>query len=77
MAKVIKLTLSDIENIVKNTIKESQFDDFDTKIQPEELPGEQDYEDEEEIKKTMAIGRGEDGKIYVTDMETGDILGVK
>jgi len=77
MAKIIKLSLTDIENIVKNTINEAEFDDFDTKIQPEELPDTQNYEDEEEIKRTMAIGRGEDGKIYVTDVETGDILGVK
>jgi len=77
MAKIIKLSLTDIENIVKNTINEAEFDDFDTKTQPEELPDAQNYEDEEKIKKTMAIGRGEDGKIYVTDVETGDILGVK
>lgn len=77
MAKIIKLSLTDIENIVKNTINEAEFDDFNTKIQPEELPDAQNYEDEEKIKKTMAIGRGEDGKIYVTDLETGDILGVK
>ena len=77
MAKVIKLNLSDIENIVKKTINEAEFDDFDAKIQPEELPGTDSYDDEQEMKKTMAIGKGEDGKFYVIDVETGDILGVK
>lgn len=43
MSKVIKLKQSDIENIVKNIIKEApEFDDFDTQIGPEELPGADD-----------------------------------
>jgi hypothetical protein len=29
MAKIVKLSISDIENIVKKTIKEAEFDDFD------------------------------------------------
>jgi hypothetical protein len=82
MSKIVKLKLSDIENIVRKTIKESEFDDFDTNIQPEELPGAQDYEDQmsnepEEPTRNIAIGKGEDGKIYVTDVESGEILGVK
>lgn len=39
MSKVVKLKQSDIEKIVENIIKEAEFDDFDTQIQPEELPG--------------------------------------
>lgn len=40
MSKIIKLKQSDIENIVKNIIKEApEFDDFDTQIGPEELLG--------------------------------------
>jgi hypothetical protein len=84
MSKIVKLKLSDIENIVRKTIKESEFDDFDTNIQPEELPGAQDYEDQmsdepeqKESTRNIAIGKGEDGKIYVTDVESGEILGVK
>jgi len=46
-------------------------------INPEELPGAQEYEDEQEFKRTIAIGKGDDGKIYVTDIETGEILGTK
>jgi hypothetical protein len=39
MSKVIKLKQSDIEKIVNNILQENEFDDFDTKIQPEELSG--------------------------------------
>lgn len=63
MARVVKLSISDIENIVRKTIKESEFDDFDTKIQPEELPGADTYDEEEEIMLTLA--QDEEGKFYV------------
>jgi hypothetical protein len=89
MAKVIKLKLSDIENIVKKTISEAQFDDFDTKIQPEELPGYEDYEAEKELEKEMGneeqpqdtsdvvIGKDKEGNIVVVDTNSGNILGQK
>jgi hypothetical protein len=88
MAKVIKLKLSDIENIVKRTISEAQFDDFDTKIQPEELPGYEDYEAERELEKEMGdetptdtsdvvIGKDQQGNIVVVDTKSGNILGQK
>jgi hypothetical protein len=89
MAKVIKLKLSDIENIVKKTISEAQFDDFDTKIQPEELPGYEDYEAEKELEKEMGneeqpqdtsdvvIGKDKEGNIVVVDANSGNILGQK
>ena len=88
MAKVIKLKLSDIENIVKRTINEAQFDDFDTKIQPEELPGYEDYEAERELEKEMGdetptdtsdvvIGKDQQGNIVVVDTKSGNILGQK
>ena len=48
MKKVVKLSIKDLENIVKRTINEAEFDDFDTQAQPEELPGAQEYEDEQE-----------------------------
>ena len=39
MSKVIKLKQSDIEKLVENIVSEIGYDDFDSKIQPEELPG--------------------------------------
>ena len=77
MKKVVKLSIKDLENIVKRTINEAEFDDFDAQVQPEELPGASDYEDNEEVKRTVAIGKGDDGKIYVTDVETGEIIATK
>lgn len=85
MAKVIKLKLSDIEEIVKRTINEAEFDDFDTKIQPEELPGYEDYEAEKELEKEeqpqdtsdIVIGKDEQGNIVVVDSKSGNILGQK
>lgn len=85
MAKVIKLKLSDIEEIVKRTINEAEFDDFDTKIQPEELPGYEDYEAEKELEKEeqpqdtsdIVIGKDKQGNIVVVDSKSGNILGQK
>lgn len=67
MGKIVKLKLKDIENIVKKTINESEFDS-----ESEESSGT-----DMGPKKTMLIGKGEDGKIYAIDSETGDILGIK
>jgi hypothetical protein len=79
MAKIVKLKLKDIENIVRKTIKESEFDDFDTKIQPEELPGAEDYEDQmsDEPKRNIQIMKDKNGKHYVIDVDTEEILGAK
>lgn len=71
MRKIVKLKLEDIENIVKKTINESEFDS------KSEDPSEMDDYKNMSSKKTMVIGKGEDGKIYAIDSETGDILGVK
>jgi hypothetical protein len=78
MAKIVKLKLKDIENIVRKTIKESEFDDFDTKIQPEELPGAEDYEDQmsDEPKRKASIMVDADGNHYVVDDETKLIYGI-
>ena len=61
MAKVVKLKQSDITRIVENIIKEqgSEFDDFDTKIQPEELPGADAHE--------LTLGMDDQGNYYVID----------
>lgn len=59
MSKIVKLKQKDIENIVKNILKEepAEFDDFDTKIQPEELPGANDDE--------LTLGMDDEGNFYV------------
>ena len=92
MSKVIKLKQSDIENIVKNIIKEAnEFDDFDTQIGVEELPGadDPDMNDPElnpenlELQNPqgepgeIGIAKDKDGRYYVADIGTGKILGVK
>jgi hypothetical protein len=65
MAKVIKLKQTDITRIVEGILKEQQeFDDFDTKIQPEELPGADDHE--------LTIGQDENGEYYVIDNAKSD-----
>lgn len=65
MANVIKLKQSDIEKIVSQVIKEQQeFDDFDTKIQPEELPGGEEYE--------LTLGMDDDGNYYVMSNADGE-----
>jgi hypothetical protein len=63
MAKIVKLSISDIENIVKKTIKEAEFDDFDTKVQPEELPGADSYEEEQAV--LLSLAQDEQGNFYV------------
>lgn len=58
MAKVIKLKESDIQRIVTNVLKEQDFDDFDTKIQPEEIPGAEEYTE-------LTLGQDDEGNFYV------------
>lgn len=64
MSKVIKLKQSDIENIVSSLISEQE--DTETNINPTKKG-----------KEGLIIGKGEDGKIYVINGETGEIVGVK
>ncbi len=90
MSRVIKIKESDIEKIVKNIIREtnSEFDDFDTKIQPEELPvddlysglekygidpSELDFEGKYDVPN-MLIGKDQNGNIIVTDTNTGKTI---
>jgi hypothetical protein len=68
MGKIIKLNIKDIENIVKRTINESEIEDFDS---------DNSFNTQNNSRGTMIIGKGEDGKIYAIDSETGKILGVK
>ena len=82
MSKVIKLKQSDIENIVKNIIKEApEFDDFDTQIGPEELPGANDPDmNDPEFYQNPETGEKyyedpsknpTDGAVVVEDPKTG------
>jgi hypothetical protein len=65
MAKVIKLKQSDITKLVSNVIKEAQeFDDFDTKIQPEELPGQDTH--------MLQLAQDDEGNYYILDTESGE-----
>lgn len=93
MAKIVKLTQSDIEKIVTNIIKEGEFDDFDTQIQSDELPGANepdmgdfmnDLEPEDvHLSNTygepgeVAVAKDKDGNFYIADIGTGEILGIK
>jgi uncharacterized DUF497 family protein len=74
MKKVVKLSIKDLENIVKRTISESELENLDNDMQGDVTPSD---EDNVEVDRKIAIGKGEDGKIYVTDIETGEILGTK
>lgn len=65
MTKVIKLKQKDITRIVEGILKEeTEFDDFDTKIQPEELPGADFHE--------LTLGQDENGEFYVIDNAKSD-----
>ena len=78
MTRVIKVNQSDIKKIVMEVAYGNEFDDFDTKIQPEELPQEpemtndMDTENEPKVPKFL-IGKTENGKIAVTNTKTGQI----
>ena len=63
MSKIIKLNLNDLHKIVNKVVTESEFDDFDTQVQPEELPGADDHEEMEKINLTIA--QDASGKTYV------------
>ena len=85
MSKIVKLKQSDIVKIVKNVISENEneFDDFDTKIQPEELPQEpemtpEDMEDQSNHPiSDVLIGKDENDNIIIIDTNTGNIIGKK
>ena len=72
MKKVVKLSIKDLENIVKRTINESEV--VDTTNEDLEMSDEPETG---MVKRNIAIGKGDDGKIYVTDVDTGEILGTK
>ena len=43
------------------------FDDFDTQIQPEELPNDEDYQDNDDDAVELGLMVDKDGNHYVVD----------
>jgi len=77
MSKIVKVKLSDIENIVKMVVEQQSFDDFDTKIQPEELTPEPEIDmDDEEMRSVppFLIGKDDNGNIGIVNTKTGEVL---
>lgn len=68
---IIKLSIKDIENIVKRTINESKLTEDDM-MNVNEPESENTFSD-----KNVMIGKGPDGKIYVYDVTNNTILGTK
>jgi hypothetical protein len=64
MTKVVKLKLNDIENIVRKTLKENEM-------------MEDDMEMGEKTKRNIQIMKDENGKHYVVDVDTDEIVGMK
>jgi hypothetical protein len=64
MAKIVKLKLTDIENIVRKTLRENEMT-------------EDDMEMGDKPKRNIQIMKDENGKHYVVDVDTDEILGVK
>ena len=82
MARVVKVKKSDIAKIVMEVAYGKEFDDFDTKIQPEELPQDPEIGDEMNDEPQtdsdpsipdFLIGKTEDGRIVVTNTKTGQL----
>lgn len=68
---IIKLSIKDIENIVKRTINESNVTEDD--MMGVDTPEEDSFSD-----KNVMIGKDEEtGKIYVYDVTNNKILGSK
>ena len=67
---IIKLSIKDIENIVKRTINESNATEDD-------MTGMDTPEVDSSSDKNVMIGKGEDGKIYVYDVTNNKILASK
>jgi hypothetical protein len=63
MSKVIKLKQSDIEGIVTSLISEQE--ESETQLNPTKG-----------YKEGLVIGKGEDGRIYIINGLTGDIVDV-
>ena len=71
MSKVVKLKQSDIEKIVTNIINEHM--DQENSIAKEE----ETNEGIDDNGLVFGVAKGEDGRFYVMNAKTGEILGVK
>lgn len=68
MSKIVKLKQSDIEKIVTNIVNEQMNEDsIDTET----------TEGVDENGVVLGVAKGEDGRFYVMNAKTGEILGVK
>ncbi len=68
MSKIVKLKQSDIEKIVTNIVNEQMNEE---PIESETTEGV------DENGVVLGIAKGEDGRFYVMNAKTGEILGVK
>lgn len=68
MSKIVKLKQSDIEKIVTNIVNEQMNEE------PIEL---ETTEGVDENGVVLGVAKGEDGRFYVMNAKTGEILGVK
>jgi hypothetical protein len=64
MTKIVKLKLSDIQNIVNKTISENEM-------------MEDDMEMGDGPKRNIQIMKDKNGKHYVIDVDTNEIIGAK
>lgn len=71
MSKIVKLKQSDIEKIVTNIINEHM--DQENSIAKEE----ETNEGVDDNGLVLGVAKGEDGRFYVMNAKTGEILGVK
>ena len=68
MSKIVKLKQSDIEKIVTNIVNEQMNEE---PIETETTEGV------DENGLVLGVAKGEDGRFYVMNAKTGEILGVK
>ncbi len=68
MSKIVKLKQSDIEKIVANIVNEQMNEE---PIETETTEGV------DENGLVLGVAKGEDGRFYVMNAKTGEILGVK
>lgn len=68
MSKIVKLKQSDIEKIVTNIVNEQMNEE---PIESETTEGV------EGNGVVLGVAKGEDGRFYVMNAKTGEILGVK
>ena len=71
MSKIVKLKQSDIEKIVTNIVNEHM--DQENSIAKEE----ETTEGMGENGVVLGVAKGEDGRFYVMNAKTGEILGTK